>query len=64
MGGSTIAAKKERVGTNTVVALLVALVGCAVGTDGAPQALREDASSDKRFPGKLDRDLQEVSSSV
>ena len=50
--------------TNLVAALLVALVGCAVGTDGAPQALREGISSDKRFAGKLDRALQEVSSSV
>ena len=56
MGGSTIAAKKERVGTSIIVALLVALVGCVVGTDGAPQALREGISSD--------RALQEVSSSV
>ena len=39
-----------------LVALLVALAGCAVGTDAAPQALREGISSD--------RALQEVSSEL
>ena len=51
MGGSTTNAAKK-----VVAVLLVALVGCVVGTDGAPQALREGISSD--------RALQEVSSSV